>query len=144
MRQTLLLVVILAAAGCGESALRVVNRSAQSWTHETGFKDLVIASAEDAARWWGIGPSALDGWTIAIEDGLIDCGDGLPHTGCISPGPSLIQVSTYRALPADRGGGCVEVLPIWHEVGHLALHWDAAHSDPRWTNEPLPVCPSWF
>lgn len=140
--------LLLAAAACDPGPLRVVNESAEAWTHAPGFEDEVRAAVEDAARAWGRDASILDGWKLVIVDGLVGCGDDAAHTGCTDPGDRKISVSTYFALPEDRGGGCVEVLPIWHEVGHVALaltrRWDPDHADPRWADEPLPFCTAWL
>ncbi len=109
--------------GCGVEPFHVTSRSQQVWAD-----DAALVRAEEvaygAARWWGAGLGVLDGWVLVLEDGLVRCGAGLA-LGCADPSTMEIRVTTSL-------GSCVDAAPIPHEVGHVVLHFDHDHTDPRW------------
>lgn len=128
------LVALLLSAGCASRApdgpLEIRSASAQAFTAAPDFEERVRAAAADGARWWGESPAILDGWSVVVVDGAFECGSATGAGGCTVIAEREIRVSTEL-------GPCVDVLPLAHEVGHVALwvatrDFDAGHSDPRW------------
>jgi hypothetical protein len=134
MRCRAVLVALLLAPSCAPRApdrsLDVRSFSAQPFTAAPDFEARVRAAAADGARWWGADPAILDGWSVVVLDGAFACGDLAAAGGCTVIAEREIRVSTEL-------GPCVDVLPLAHEVGHVALlaasgDADARHADPRW------------
>jgi hypothetical protein len=141
-RRACFVALFLIVSGCAPRApdgpLEVRSVSAQAFASAPDFEDRVRAAAADGARWWGADVAILDGWSVVVFDGGIECGSVTAAGGCTVIAEREIRVSTEL-------GPCVDLLPLAHEVGHVAL-WratgdvDGRHADPRWATLASETC----
>lgn len=102
--------------------------------------DIATIVAASLRYWRGMN---LDGWTIEITDGPVDCPfahEGQAN-GCSIGAERRILVSTMAYV--DTGSGepiqakCPEQTVLIHEIGHAIIS-DIRHTDPRWTDWAIP------
>lgn len=128
------LAVLLAACSGPESSpprVEVASTEARAtWLRDPELEGRTLAVARLAATQWG--GADLDGWTVRFVSDIGRCGDvGLADQaimGCTDQGRRTIDVRI------DEASSCVEATALLHEIGHVALPGDRAHSDARWSS----------
>jgi hypothetical protein len=107
--------------------------TAQNWGTDPALRrrvhDLILASCDQM----GLDPSMLNGMTLRIEDGGIDCGAVADARGCTWREHGVMAVSTLAWTTAEPPVPCVEDTPIPHELLHVKIG-DPAHLDARWSD----------
>lgn len=128
-----LLVVLAACAGGEPPPLRVEVAATEAGLTRLQGPELerrTLAASAIAARQWG--GTDLEGWTVRFVSDIDRCGDlasaDRAIKGCTDPERQTIDVSI------DATTACVEGTALLHEIGHVALPGDQAHSDARWSS----------
>ncbi|HEY3357654.1 MAG TPA: hypothetical protein VGQ83_30660 [Polyangia bacterium] len=130
--------VALAASACASAwpadpqiygfDLQVAPQCKQDWPVREDLRPRLRRAVEMAAAFWGIEPSAVSGWRLLLNEGLVQCGSDAAATGCTTTKDQTVAIAAdfYR---------CVESSTLMHEIGHIALDGDPEHRDPRWHDD---------
>jgi hypothetical protein len=137
-----LLAIALAVAGCGGEVspptevcgIAFYDRTDGGASFLADSGDLLAATAEAAAGYWGDSTDALRARGIYVVVREWDA-CGIPAAGGCFTGDHVeitMHVMGYRAREVKDVGGA-----LLHEIGHAVLYattadWDARHLDPRW------------
>lgn len=133
----LILAALLVGPGCGElrspmcdhkiEGLCVSFRSERPWVNRADLLNRVHHLVEESLHYWGADWSAVSGWSILVQDQMIDG---------YAMGRSYMN-SREIVVSTEWAKDCVEQSPIPHELGH-AIIYDPGHVDARWRGfDPL-------